>query len=213
MRHPEEQFDQATLVAWKDAGGSYVFGANDGRSPSPELIRVGDGPFVLIGRTADDDFLTVRRAQMTDPVRLASDQLDAFAKVRALGGLYIMSYHSNMLARANTVGAVGIVARALKADTATWLTTGARVAEWWLARHAMVTTVTRDTTATLLLTVRNGPERSTPAASVTITLPDGERAITATDSELMESRPGTVRVRIPPLLPGGSHSTRIALAS
>jgi peptidoglycan/xylan/chitin deacetylase (PgdA/CDA1 family) len=211
MRPPEEQFDGETLLAWKEAGGTYVFGANDGRSPSPELVQVGGAPFVLIGRTADDDFLTVRRAQMTDPARLAADQLEAFAKVRALGGLYIMSYHSNMLARASTVAAVGIVARALRADTTTWLTTAARVSEWWLVRHEMVSTVTRDARGDVLLTVRNGAARATPAASVTVTLPGGGHAVAAADSELMDALPGTVRVRIPPLAPGGSHSTRIAV--
>ena len=211
MRPPEEQFDQATLLAWKQAGGTYVFGRNNGRSPSPELVRIGDGPFVLIGRTADDDFLTVRRAQMTDPERLAAEQLAAYTKVRALGALYVMSYHSNMLARANTVGAVGIVARALKADTAAWLTTADSVSNWWLVRHAMRTSVSRGADGHLSLTVHNGAPVATPATSVTITLPNGERAVAASDSELTTPRPGTLRVRIPPLAQGGTHTTRIIL--
>ena len=211
MRPPEEQFDQATLVAWKDAGGTYVFGSNDGRSPSPELVRVADEPFPLIGRTADDDFLTVRRAKMTDPDRLAADQLEAFAKIRALGGLYVMSYHSNMLARAGTVRAVGIVARALKADTTIWLTTAAEATDWWLLRHAMQASVTEDADGHLSLTVRNGGRAPTPAASVTITLPRGQRALSASEGDLMEAQPGTTRVRIPPLAAGGTHTTRIML--
>ena len=211
MRPPEERFDQASLLAWKEAGGTYVFGANDGRTPSPEVVNVGDTPFVLIGRTVDDDFLTVRRAKISEPVRLATDQLEAFAKVRELGGLYVMSYHSNMLARPSTVGALGIVARALKADTTVWLTTAGKVADWWLIRHRMETTVTRDEADALTLTVRNGAPVASPAASVTVTLPRGARATMALGSDLLDGQPGTARVRIPPLASDGVHSTRIML--
>jgi len=211
MRPPEEQFDQSTLLAWKQAGGTYVFGANNGRTPSPEVVQVGDAPFVLLGRTVDDDFLTVRRAQIVDPQRLAADQLEAFAKVRALGGLFIMSYHSNMLAREKTVGALGIVARALKADTSVWLTTAKAATDWWLVRHRMETTVTRDGASAVVLTVRNGAASASPAASVMVTLPHGGRATLAVDGDLMAAPPGTARVRIPPLAAGGTHTVRIIL--
>ena len=211
MRPPEEQFDQSSLHAWKDAGGTYVFGSNDGRSPSPEIVNVGGAPFVLIGRTVDDDFLTVRRAKILEPHRLAHDQLQAFAKVRALGGLYVMSYHSNMLARERSVGAIGIVARTLKADTTVWLTTAGNAADWWLVRHQMETTVARDATGMMTLTVRNAAATVSPAASVAITLPHGERALAATGSDLMPARSGMARVRIPPLAAGGSHATQITL--
>ena len=211
MRPPEERFDRASLLAWKEAGGTYVFGANDGRTPSPEVVDVGGGPFVLIGRTVDDDFLTVRRANIREPVRLATDQLHAFTKVRELGGLYVMSYHSNMLARTTTVGALGIVARALKADSTVWLTTAGNVADWWLIRHQMETSVTRASEGVLVLTVRNGAPVASPAASVTVTLPRGARATMAVDSDLLHGQAGTARVRIPPLAPGGTHSARIVL--
>ena len=212
MRPPEERFDQTTLVTWKEAGGTYVFGANDGRTPSPEVVSVGDAPFVLIGRTVDDDFLTVRRANIREPVRLAADQLHAYAKVRALGGLYVMSYHSNMLARTTSVGALGIVARALKADSTVWLTTAGNVADWWLVRHRMETSVSREVDGALVLTVRNGATAASPASSVTVTLPRGLRATMAIESDLLDGQAGTARVRIPPLPPGGTHSTRIVLA-
>ena len=212
MRPPEERFDQSTLVAWKDAGGSYVFGSNDGRVPSPEIIHVGDGPFVLLSRTVDDDFLTVRRAEILDPQRLASDQLDAFAKVHALGGLYIMSYHSNMLARTQTIAALGIVARALKADTSTWITTAGDAASWWMIRHEMTATVTRDGRGGLTLVVRNGSAVPSPATSVSISLPSGGRAAAATEGGLLPAQSGMARVRIPPLTAGGSHVSSVRLA-
>ena len=211
MRPPEEQFDERSLQAWKDVGGRYVFGANDGRSASPELVLIGDEPFVLIGRVVDDDYLTVRRANIFEPQRLADDQLRAFAKVKELGGLFVMSYHSNMLARPKTIGALGIVARALKADTTVWLTTAGAVADWWMLRHNLRASVTPESTGLLALTVTNEAKVPSAPATVTLTLPDGRPAVSATDSELLPAHPATARVRIPPLAPGSSYTTRITL--
>ncbi|MDQ3674882.1 MAG: polysaccharide deacetylase family protein, partial [Gemmatimonadota bacterium] len=211
MRPPEEQFDESTLQAWKEVGGRYVFGANDGRSASPEMVRIGNEPFVLIGRVVDDDYLTVRRANIFEPHRLAEDQLRAFAKVRELGGLFVMSYHSNMLARPKTIGALGIVARALKADTTVWLTTAGAVADWWMVRHNLSATVTPESNGALAVTVQNGSPVASLAATVTVTLPDGRRAAAATSGDLPATHPATARVRIPPLAAGASYTTGITL--
>ena len=211
MRPPEEQFDERSLQAWKEVGGRYVFGANDGRSASPELVQIGNEPFVLIGRVVDDDYLTVRRANIFEPQRLAEDQLRAFAKVKELGGLFVMSYHSNMLARPKTIGALGIVARALKADTTVWLTTAGAVAEWWMVRHNLSTSVIREQDGILAVTVKNAAPVASLAATVTVTLPDGRRAVSASDSELLPAHEATARVRVPPLAPGGTYTTRITL--
>ncbi len=211
MRPPEEQFDERSLQAWKEVGGQYVFGANDGRSASPELVQIGNEPFVLIGRVVDDDYLTVRRANIYEPHRLAKDQLRAFAKVKELGGLFVMSYHSNMLARPKTIGALGIVARALKADTAVWLTTAGAVADWWMVRHNLSTSVIAEQNGLLAVTVTNAAPVASLAATVTVTLPDGHRAVSASDSELLPAHAATARVRIPPLAPGGTYSTRLTL--
>lgn len=211
MRPPEEQFDERSLQAWKQVGGRYVFGANDGRSASPEMVQIGNEPFVLIGRVVDDDYLTVRRANIFEPHRLAEDQLRAFGKVKELGGLFVMSYHSNMLARPKTIGALGIVARALKADTTVWLTTAGAVADWWMVRHNLSASVTRENDGVLVVTVQNSAPVASLAATVTVTLPDGRRVAGASDSDLLPAHPATARVRVPPLAAGGTYITRITL--
>ena len=211
LRPPEERFDVATLLAWRQAGGLYVFGATDGRSASPELVELDGGPFVLIGRTADDDFLTVRRAGITDPARLATDQLEAFEKSRALGGLYIMSYHSNMLSRPETAPAIGTVARRLRAERGVWLTTTADVAEWWLARHALDLSVAQSDSGALTVTARNTGKHPLPRSTVTVTLPRGARAVADSAPEL-RTPAGTARVALPRLPAGMTHTTVLTLA-
>ena len=212
LRPPDDRFDARTLAAWRPAGGSYVFGATNGRSASPELVEVDGDPFVLIGRTADDDFLTVRRAGITDTDRLASDQLAAFAKSRALGGLYIMSYHSNMMARPATAPAVGTIARALRSDTDVWLTTMGQVADWWRVRHAAEVAVERAGADTVVLRIRNGADRDIQASSAMLTLPRGARVTESSGGTLLPAVAGTARVPVPRLAPGQVFVTHLTLA-
>lgn len=211
FRPPEERFDHRTLAAWRDAGGRYVFGATNGRSAAPELVDVGDAPMVLVGRTADDDFLTVRRAGITDPVRLAEDQLAAFEKARALGGLYIMSYHSNMMARPATAPAIAMVARALRSADSVWLTTMTDVADWWLVRHAAGTTVERGDDRHLAVTVRNGARQPLLASTLLVTLPRGTRPAGISNGALLPSAPGVARISVPRLAAGEAFRAELSL--
>lgn len=211
FRPPEERFDDRTLAAWREAGGSYVFGATNGRSAAPELVDVGDAPMVLVGRTADDDFLTVRRAGITDPVRLAEDQLAAFGKSRALGGLYIMSYHSNMMARPETAPAIAMVARALRSADSVWLTTMAEVAGWWLVRHAAETSVVRGGDRHLVVTVRNGARQPLLASTLLVTLPRGARPASVSKGTLLPSASGLARISVPRLGVGEIFHAELAL--
>ena len=96
LRPPEEQFDTATMSAWLAAKGNYLFGANDSRSAAPELLRVGSDTLVLVGRVGSDDFAAVARRHRR-PDTLAAIFLGEFERVRALGGHYVLSYHSQVL--------------------------------------------------------------------------------------------------------------------
>jgi peptidoglycan/xylan/chitin deacetylase (PgdA/CDA1 family) len=205
LRPPEEQFDAATLAEWRAAGGTYVFAANSGRCACPELVEVAGTPMVLMARAVDDDFITVRRARIQQPKRLTDLQREGWEKIRALGGLFIFSYHSNMLARPTTIAALGEVARALKADTSAWLVTTGEVAEWWQARHSVRTTVERRGDS-LVVHVRNEGPTATPAMGVLVSLPDGRPA-----REGATAAPGGVRVAVPALAAGEGRDFTIIL--
>lgn len=214
LRPPEEKFDRQTMEAWQAAGGWYLFGTTDGRSASPELFTIGTQRMVLLGRVANDDFFIVRRARVLDPAKIAAEQLDAVRKVRALGGLYILSYHSNMLARPVTIAALGQVARALRADSTIWLTTTGEVARWWLQRDQLVAaTDVIDSGASVRVTVHNESSAATPPVIVLVSLPLSRlpRAV-ADGAPLLPARPGTARVQFPALAPGATHTLTIELA-
>lgn len=205
LRPPEEQFDVATLAEWQALGGTYVFANNNGRCACPEVVDAAGRRLVLMARVSDDDYITVRRARIRQPAQLAELHHDGWEKARALGGLYILSYHSNMLARPTTVAALGLMARTLKADTSAWLVTTGEVAEWWVARSAMETT-TAARGDTLLVRVRNAAPTATPAVGVLVSLPDGRAP-----REGATATPGGARVAVPALQPGESREFTVIL--
>lgn len=211
LRPPEEQFDTATLAAWHEAGGTYVFGANNSRAAAPELLQVGGDTIVLLGRANVDDFDAASLASRGSLDEIVREYLGEYQKVRALGGLYLLSYHSQLLARPELVPALARIARRVRADTAVWLTTASDVVDWWRARAAVSVRATRDA-RTLRVEVRNGGTETVRGLVARVTLADGERA-TGAARILKSSEPGTLRFIVPDLAPRTSRVFRFSVSS
>ena len=203
LRPPQEQFDIATMRAWLDAGGRYLFGANDSRSASPELLPIARDTLVLIGRVGSDDFGAAAAAH-NDPARTAQIFLDEYERLRALGGLYALSYHSQLLAAPDLVPALARVARAIVADTAVWLATTGEIAEWWRDRAQLDAHVSTRADG-FDVTVHNRGERLVGSAVVRVDLP-GARPLGAATTALLPSRSASARLLLPPI-PG--KATRV----
>ena len=135
LRLPEERFDEATLQAWRRAGGTYVAALNQARSAAPEVFATDDGPVVLLPRLVKDDYNVFVQdgARRTDP--LLSAWLEGLEKIGALGGFGLISVHSQIAGNPDRVGVVGEVIDSLaNGQTEWWVATGAEIADWWLAR-------------------------------------------------------------------------------
>lgn len=198
LRPPEEQFDTATMSAWLAAKGNYLFGANDSRAASPELLRIGRDTLVLVGRVASDDFAVTAAGRSLMPGALAAIFLGEYERVRALGGHYVLSYHSQVLAKPELVPSLATVARRLAADTAAvWVATVGEVAEWWRAR-AQIEARARVAGDRMRVVVRNGSDRTVSGAVVRVTIPDSKRVGRA-DGRLLPADRRTVRLLVPPL--------------
>jgi peptidoglycan/xylan/chitin deacetylase (PgdA/CDA1 family) len=137
LRPPEEQFDVATMSAWLDVGGSYLMGVNDRRAAAPELLQVGKDTLVLLSRVVDDDLALSLPGRLPDTKLVETKFMRDLTQMRALGGLYLLSYHSQLLARPELVNVVVRVARAAAADTNTWIATTGEIARWWRAREQL----------------------------------------------------------------------------
>lgn len=211
LRPPEEQFDRNTLRAWVDAGGRYVFGANDSRSASPELLTLGTDTLVLLGRVNNDDVLSLRKIGTPDVARLTAEYIGAFEKVHALGGLFVMSYHSQYMSAPALVPVVAAVARRIRADTTTWLTTGSEAADWWRGRFAVRLAAAVSPTGQLTVTVTNTARSALEGAVVRVELPAGWLGARADGATLLAAPRGIVRLALPALAAGGAHTVTVSL--
>lgn len=212
LRPPEEQFDAATLAAWKRAGGSYMFATLNGRAASPEILSTTSGPLVMLGRVSNDDFIEVGRRGLTNVDSLAGDFLVAFDKVRSLGGLYILSYHSQLLARPELVPALARVVRRVVADSSVWVTTAGAVADWWTERSLLAVHARLAGPGRLVLDVRNTGETSVAGAVVRVAI--GREEVRSADggASTLPSDGDAIRVLLPTVAAGASLSTTITLA-
>jgi hypothetical protein len=80
LRPPEETFDPNTLDAWQRAGGTYLVAANESRSASPEIHRVGEGTQVLLPRLLKDDYNIIVQDRVLRGVSLGQALVKAPAK-------------------------------------------------------------------------------------------------------------------------------------
>ena len=205
LRPPEEQYDASTLEAWAAAGGLYVFASNNARTASPEIVSAGNARLVLLGRTSNDDFISVRRLGGDDPKILAGEYLAAYTKAKAIGGLYLLSYHSQMLSTKALVPTVGTVARALAADREAWMTTAGEVARWWMARSGVRVTPSLRNGA-LEVRIANEGALTVTAPVIAIALPAGMRVASTSEGALLRARPEMARVLLDALAPGQTRT-------
>lgn len=212
LRPPEEQFDTTTLDTWESLGGRYVFGANNARTASPEILDVDGRQLVLLGRVINDDFISVARAGQTNARVLADEYLDGYGKVKALGGLFILSYHSQLLSRPDLVPALATVARRLASDSTLWTATAGQVADWWLRRSRADAHATYVDPTHVRLTVTN--HGSQPLQNAVVRLLVGSaRAAAVTGATLRGEDPWSLSLAVPTIAPNATVVATVTLAA
>jgi peptidoglycan-N-acetylglucosamine deacetylase len=196
LRPPEEQFDVATMKAWLGAGGTYILGANDSRSASPELLPVERDTLVLLPRTGDDDFGVLAPSQSQNPAATGRLLKEEFDWIHALGGLYALSYHSQLLSRPEHLPALAHLAREIAADTTVWIATASEIASWWRARSQLETSARMTGANRLEITLQNRGATGVRGAVIRIATPSA-RAASATGGKLLPSDETVTRVLVP----------------
>ena len=199
LRPPEEQFDEATMRAWVEAGGTYLLGSNDARGAAPELLRLGRDTLVLVPRAFADDFEATGPKYRRAPHLVTAVMRADVARARAVGGLYVLSYHSQLLSRPEYTGVLASMARQLVNDKDVWLATAAEVADWSQRRAAVSAEVTRVTDDEIALLVRNRGESALDHVMIHTTLPPGRRAIPARNIAATDGGATIALPRVPAL--------------
>jgi hypothetical protein len=208
LRPPEEQFDEATMRAWLAAGGGYLLGANNSRAAAPELLRVEKDTLVLLPRAFADDIAAAGPERRRSPQLVTGIFRADMQRAKHVNGLYVLSYHSQLLSRPEYVPVLATIARELKADDSVWLTTAGEVAEWWRSRsflHVGVRAATRDY---LELLIRNRGDSAMQNVVLNVTLPPGRSARPAPN---VTSRDGVAHVSLRRVAAHGRSSLRLWL--
>lgn len=190
LRPPEERFTLATLQAWADLGGKYVFAANNSRAAGPEIVPVGPDSLVLLARVVDDDFELLSRDSVRDRGVMAQRLRDQLQNVVAYRGLYMFSYHSHMFAQESLLPVVESLVKALRATPQVWVTEARTVAQWWRGRSAVKLEVAPDGSTVKAVNQGKEPFRR---GVLLLDLPDGRQE----------------RLRLPDLPPGRTATVRV----
>lgn len=190
VRVPGEQFDEATLRAWRVVGGGYLVAVNDGRSAAPELIPLDGGELVLLPRVAADDYHVIVKEALVDRSRIARRFLGEIEQTVAVRGLHVLAYRSDILAGPELLGVLSTFARATSEDQRLWVATAGEVAEWWIERDRVRIEVSDDGTEAVLT---KAGTRAFRGGTLIVDLPDGARR----------------RVEVPEIRAGGTVTVRI----
>jgi peptidoglycan/xylan/chitin deacetylase (PgdA/CDA1 family) len=208
LRPPRELYDRSTLEAWGRLGGLYLAASNDARSAAPEIFTVRSGPVVVLPRVVDDDYTVMVTRGKNSSAALQSELEASLQKIRSLGGLHLLTLHSQLINNNRRIDAVEAVVDAAAAVGDVWIARAGDVAEWWLDRSQLELRVEERTDRSAVLTIANHGDQTVTSVWIHVYLPEARETYAAPEigETILESRFGHwgLRVQVPPLEPNSS---------
>jgi peptidoglycan/xylan/chitin deacetylase (PgdA/CDA1 family) len=208
FRPPRELYDELTLEAWALLGGRYVAGSNSARTAAPEIFHLRSGRIVVLPRVVDDDYAVMVLRGRTSPDSLRAAFQAALDKTRSLGGLDLVTLHTQLIDWDARIGAVESVVRSARESGDVWIAAAAELAEWWLRRSGVELAVREREDGSAVLSVRNTGGDPVSSVWLHVYLPEDGSTYAAPEigETIVESEYGAwgLRVKLPALAPGGS---------
>ena len=129
-------------------------------------------------------------------------------KMRSLGGLSLVTTHTQLIDSKRRVDAIADAARAARDFGDVWLARTSEIAEWWLARSELKLTVRERGDRSAFLNVRNNGASAVESAWLHVHLPEDVTTFAAPElgDIILESHyeAGGLHVRLPTVGPGES---------
>jgi peptidoglycan/xylan/chitin deacetylase (PgdA/CDA1 family) len=196
----------------------YYLGHGEGNSVLPQIVDVsaGWGPIrrqrslVRLVRMGDDD-LSLSPLGLTglDDDWIVQRILADADVVNSLGGLYVLSYHSQGLSAPAYSSVLTRLVEAWKQQS-TWIATGADVTDWWVKRQQLSINIAKGSTGWVRLTVDYAGREPIEGAVLSIYSPTETPSIAVTAVQgnpakpdlVLDSEHQRVQIRLPRLVPG-----------
>lgn len=208
FRPPREVFDEYTLEAWRRSGGLYLAGSNYARTAAPEIFDTPAGPVVVLPRVVDDDYAVMVTRGETSLDSLRATFLSSLEKLRWLGGLDLLTVHTQLIDSDSRVDAVESAVRAAQAAGDVWIARASDIADWWLQRSNLELQVRERVDRSAVLSISNNGASAVSSAWLHVYLPEDRETYAAPEigAAIIDSEygPWGLRVRLPTLAPGES---------
>ena len=197
---PDDIYDQGTLRALAGARFQYYQVGPEGNSVLPQRVRVAqrierferERELVRMSRMTHDD-RGLSRLGLTglEPAWIVQRVEFDSGIIRALGGLYILSLHTNGLSSPEYVDVLTPLVEHWRGHPV-WLATAGEVADWWQQRDRLIVLATDWKEDSFLLTVRSASPEPLEDLSLTFYPP------AAYQSAEVIARSGGISARIEP---------------
>jgi peptidoglycan/xylan/chitin deacetylase (PgdA/CDA1 family) len=212
FRPSEEAFDVATVDAWHRTGGRYLVALNHARTASPEIHPVAGSPggMVLLPRLVKDDYNVFVQDGAMRSERLGDAYTRGMGKIHALGGLAVVSAHTQTLDSDNRRQALLSAGMAARAQEGWWVARGAEIADWWRARSRVRVAAERPDPDEVVFSVV-ASEEGLAGGWLDVVVPQREGRVPLRDGEPVayEATPWGLRLPLGAMEPGAHVEVRL----
>lgn len=228
---PQQVWDEATVDALRTAGYSYYFDRSDFQRAVPQLLIAKEETkwflppreveLARISTSGATDMEVIARYRR--PGALGPDLADGFVKdfrlTEFVGGLYTLSFRSDLLGAAENTHILRSVVRTMKADRA-WITSGEQLTSWWSQREKVKVESRMISPTRIRIAVTNRSNRPMLNASVQVYLPRRPKIARVVPvmldkmtphSEIVDGGDDVLRLEFPSLKPELSYVGLIVL--
>jgi len=130
FRPPYGSYDDNTIRALTKAGLNYlVCGIIEGTNLGPNFIPYLDD-FIIIPKPNKDDYDLFYRDSITKPEAVFNELKDEFDRIDDLGGFYVLTFHSQILAVDTNCRVIAEMIDYMKGKKV-WITTWQELTDWW----------------------------------------------------------------------------------
>lgn len=228
---PQQVWDDATVDALRHAGYSYYLDRSEFRRAVPQLLIAKEETkwflppreveLARISTTGASDMEVIARYRR--PGALGADLADGFVRdfrlTEFVGGLYTLSFRSDLLGAPENTHILRSVVRTMKGDRA-WITSGEQLTAWWSQREKVKVESRMISPTRIRIAVTNRSNRPMQNASVYVYLPRRPKVARVVPvmldrmtphSELLDGGDDVLRLEFPSLKPELSYVGLIVL--